>query len=158
MSGLDASQEAFLQGLLEAFDPGAGQALGAPTESGSAVASDEEENSGVAGEGAPGGSEGGGPMAVARARYSREQFLFIRDRIVGSLCYPPVARRRGWEGQVVLSFVVDRDGSVRDVAVLESSGKALLDRSAMKAVRKAAPFPRPPVAVEVKIPISFRLT
>jgi protein TonB len=54
------------------------------------------------------------------------------------------------------------DGSVRNVRVLESSGHAVLDRSALKAVQKWRFRPGTrggkPVTMNVKVPVVFRLT
>jgi protein TonB len=50
--------------------------------------------------------------------------------------YPHLARRRGWQGRVVLDVTVLVDGSVGDVRLSESSSHDLLDRVAMKTVRR----------------------
>jgi protein TonB len=62
-----------------------------------------------------------------------------------------------WSGKVILAFVVTEDGGVRSVQIKESSGYSVLDNSAMNTVRSVAPFPRPPVAAEIVIPVHFRL-
>jgi TonB family protein len=49
--------------------------------------------------------------------------------------YPPVARRRGWQGTVVLALEVDAAGAVVRVEVRRSSGHAVLDAAAVAAVR-----------------------
>ena len=49
--------------------------------------------------------------------------------------YPMIAKRRGWQGTVLLEVEVGENGSPRAVKVLESSGRALLDQSALRAVR-----------------------
>lgn len=75
--------------------------------------------------------------------------------------YPYFARERGWEGRVVLRVAVDSAGSPGDVAIGRSSGRDMLDRAAMAAVRKwrFRPASRAgrPVAGVVEVPISFRL-
>jgi protein TonB len=68
-----------------------------------------------------------------------------------------MARRMGWEGKVVISFLVLSDGSVRHVRVVQGSGHSALDRGAVEAVRKAAPFPRPPAEAEIITPVVYRL-
>ncbi|MGE0917407.1 energy transducer TonB [Trichlorobacter lovleyi] len=73
------------------------------------------------------------------------------------LTYPQLARRRGWSGRVVLAFVVAEDGSVRSIHVKEGSGHTLLDNSAVETVKGVAPFPKPPVAAEIIMPVVFRL-
>ena len=75
--------------------------------------------------------------------------------------YPPHARRRGLEGAVVLLVRVGKDGRPLQVAVAESSGHAVLDRAARRAVEawtfRPARRGERKVAGEVKVPVRFRL-
>lgn len=50
------------------------------------------------------------------------------------LKYPPVALRQHLEGTVILKVLVDENGTPQDVTVEQSSGSALLDRSAREQV------------------------
>lgn len=50
--------------------------------------------------------------------------------------YPALARRRHWEGTVVLGIDCDADGVVQLVSVLRSSGHQVLDDAAVAAVRQ----------------------
>lgn len=63
-------------------------------------------------------------------------------------------------GTTLLRFVVGADGELTSVEVAQSSGSALLDRAALDAMRRAAPFPPPPdstmVATAFEIPFQFR--
>lgn len=76
--------------------------------------------------------------------------------------YPRVARRRGWEGRVVLAVTVSAEGDVAALSVAESSGHALLDRAAKRAVRdwhfRPAERLGEPVRDRIRVPITFRLT
>ena len=97
------------------------------------------------------------PKLSPSQRYLQARFGYIRKQILKKLVYPQRARRMGWQGQVKIRFVVDTSGKVKDLEVLETSGYPLLDRQALKAVKRAAPFPPPPVAAEISLPITFRL-
>ncbi len=97
------------------------------------------------------------PKLSPSQRYLQARFGYIRKQILKNLVYPQRARRMGWQGQVKIRFVVDPSGKVRDLEVLETSGYPLLDRQALNAVKRAAPFPPPPVAAEISLPITFRL-
>jgi len=100
----------------------------------------------------------GGAAPRADEQYRRANFSAIRDSILGNLHYPMLARRRGWSGQVELSFTIDPDGSVSGLKVLTSSGFPVLDEQAMNAIRRSAPFsPPPPMAVDLVMPVTFRL-
>jgi protein TonB len=75
--------------------------------------------------------------------------------------YPVVAQENGVQGRVVVSFVVERDGSITDVQVVRSVDPSL-DREAQRVVRsmpKWIPGKQNGQAVRVKynVPVSFRL-
>ena len=106
--------------------------------------------------GAAGPSQGEA-RSQARGRHLQREYAYIRDAIQQGIDYPAMARRMGWEGKVVVSFLVLSDGSVRDVRVVQGSGHPALDRGAVDAVRKAAPFPRPPAEAEIITPVVYRL-
>lgn len=75
--------------------------------------------------------------------------------------YPMRARRKGWEGRVVLRVAVDRYGRPSDIRVAETSGHAVLDEAAHRTVadwvfRPATRGGRP-IAGEALVPVVFRL-
>jgi len=76
--------------------------------------------------------------------------------------YPPSARRRGIEGEVVVAIHVDEEGRPASVSVQESSGIPALDEAAVKAGEgwRFSPALKDgqKVAVEIRKPIRFRLT
>jgi protein TonB len=75
--------------------------------------------------------------------------------------YPRIARERGEEGTVLLEVEVLASGHGGAVNVLTSSGHAVLDEAAVRAVRGWVFRPArrwdQPVAFWVEIPITFRL-
>lgn len=75
--------------------------------------------------------------------------------------YPRIARRRGYEGIVLLSVKVLDNGSVDEITIKKSSGRPILDRAALKAVRqwKFDPASRLgiPFTMWVDVPIHFVL-
>ena len=50
--------------------------------------------------------------------------------------YPSQAARDGLEGWVILSYNIDKHGSVYDIAVLDASPKGIFDREARRALAK----------------------
>jgi protein TonB len=60
---------------------------------------------------------------------------------IGNLNYPDEARREQVHGQLVLTVALRRNGSVKRIDVIQSSGHKLLDDAAIRIVRLAAPFP-----------------
>lgn len=107
--------------------------------------------------GPPGGAGTSASFETMKARYLKENFTYIRELVQKKAAYPNTARRFGWEGRVTVCFVVSADGSIRELKVTDSSGKKMLDESAVDAVRKAAPFPPPPVEAVLLIPVTYKL-
>ena len=75
--------------------------------------------------------------------------------------YPAMARRRNYQGTVLLDVLVNQQGRVARVEVADSCGYAMLDRSARKSVRQwrfepARRFGRP-IEMWVQVPIKFEL-
>lgn len=68
------------------------------------------------------------------------------DRVerIGNLNYPNEARRRGLHGDVLMTVTLNRDGSVKSIDIVQSSGQPLLDAAAQRIVRLSAPFPAIP--------------
>lgn len=75
--------------------------------------------------------------------------------------YPPLLRRAGEEGRVVLRVFVTAEGTAGEVRVLTPSSSTLFDEAAMAAVRKwrFVPARRGDAAVAewVQVPIDFKL-
>jgi len=95
--------------------------------------------------------------AAAKAKYVKQHFAYIKEMIEKEFVYPRIARRRGLEGKVIVSFVICADGTARDVKIIESSGHKILDNNAIACVKRAAPFPPPPVMAELVFPITYKL-
>jgi periplasmic protein TonB len=66
---------------------------------------------------------------------------------VGNLNYPEKARKRKLTGSLVLAVALNPDGSINDIIVRRSSGHKVLDDSAIRIVRLAAPYSPFPDAI-----------
>ncbi len=75
--------------------------------------------------------------------------------------YPKRARKRGYEGTVVLQVLVNRQGRVDELRVDSTSGHAMLDRAAQGAVERWLFEPgrqgNKKMAMWVKVPVTFKL-
>lgn len=76
--------------------------------------------------------------------------------------YPRRALRNEYEGTVRLLVVIDRSGKVIEVQIEESSSHKLLDDAALKAVKKASPYPAVPASISEEtfafsVPVAFRI-
>lgn len=89
--------------------------------------------------------------------YIREHFTYIRDIIMKNLSYPQIARKMGWTGKVKISFIVCSNGHAKDIKITEGSGIEMLDKNAVEAVKRASPFPKPPLEAQIIIPIVYKL-
>src|SRR5690606_24190487 len=76
--------------------------------------------------------------------------------------YPDFAQERGWEGTVILNVHVLANGKPKPVEVKQSSGRKVLDDSAVQAVRRWSFVPAKlgdtTVDSWVEVPIDFRLS
>lgn len=100
----------------------------------------------------------GGTSEDPLARYAAR----IRAAIDAAKRYPPAARLRGGEGEVVLHLTIDRDGSLRRSGVRSGSGDAALDEAALGAARSVARFPEAPRTLagapfDFVIPVRFEV-
>lgn len=64
----------------------------------------------------------------------------VREKIEGVWRYPEAAKRSALQGRGLLSFTIQRDGTLSDLTLLTSSGYPILDEAILKAIRDAAPF------------------
>ncbi len=76
--------------------------------------------------------------------------------------YPMAARRRGIEGKTIITFRMDRDGHVSNVALIESAGHRMLDKAAQKTIHAIDGSLRLPDEIEepwldFSVPIAFTL-
>jgi TonB family protein len=80
----------------------------------------------------------------------------IRRRIEQNLSYPPLARLHDASGAAVVEFEVTEQGRTQGVRLAQSSGVALLDNAAQRAVATVTELPV--VHGRLSIPIRFELT
>ena len=75
--------------------------------------------------------------------------------------YPGIARKRGYQGTVVLEVLVDQNGRVGDLRLFTSSGHSILDKKAMVSVKGwlFEPGMKGDEKVEmwVRVPVCFQL-
>ncbi len=75
--------------------------------------------------------------------------------------YPVAARRRGYEGRVILNIEVLAEGRCGEISVFQSSGHEILDKAALSAVKDWRFIPAriagQPVTQWLKVPINFSL-
>ncbi len=60
----------------------------------------------------------------------------IADEFARNFYYPATARRRNWQGDVILQFTLMPDGSIVHIRINKSSGYPVLDEAAMDVMSK----------------------
>ncbi|MFY9401815.1 MAG: TonB family protein [Candidatus Omnitrophota bacterium] len=91
-------------------------------------------------------------------RYSQ----LIQVRILEGLIYPPAAKGSGFQGITTLSLKLSYKGDLLESKIQSSSGYKVLDDNALRAAKRASPYPPfPPAITErelwVNIPIAYQL-
>lgn len=106
--------------------------------------------------------EGKRPGAVTEPSPRLADYLaLVRGLVENNREYPAMARQLGLTGTVTVRVSIRGDGSISEVTVAGSAGHKSLDKAALSAVKRAAPF-KPPKGfglgqVTVEIPMVYRL-
>ena len=105
-------------------------------------------------------------LAASSPRPSREESdrhlrSSVLELVTQRLSYPAIARRKGWQGIVILALHIESDGLISDLQVNETSGYPALDQAAMKSLQLASiPGARQWLhghSIDMLIPIEYRL-
>ncbi|UTW10080.1 energy transducer TonB [Marinobacterium rhizophilum] len=101
-------------------------------------------------------SSGGNPGA------EQSYYALIAARLAQHKRYPIRARRKGEEGIARLFFILDRQGSVIEYRLTESSGHKTLDRAVINMLKSATPLPAFPAdmtmeTLTINIPVAFSI-
>ena len=104
-----------------------------------------------------------GPALTAQTLLARQ--FYVSDaikKIRGKTKYPQRALDRGQAGNVRVAIVIDRQGNVLNTNLLESSKFDMLNKEALDAIKRSAPFPALPVEIagarfEFTVPMRWAL-
>ena len=99
------------------------------------------------------------PSAQARSERERrgeggaDRYLnAVRRDILRNRIYPPAARLLGLAGTAEFAVLLDRQGRLLRLRLLQSSGAEILDKAGMGAIERSAPFrPLPPDIIGDKV-------
>jgi protein TonB len=86
----------------------------------------------------------------------------LLDSIMAAKRYPLRARRKGIEGETMVTFSVLKGGQIVDIGILEHSGHRILDKAALETLERIGrldpiPFEFAKDRWDFKIPIRFQL-
>jgi len=105
-------------------------------------------------------------MAASSPEPSRQESdRHLRNRILElvatNLKYPPLARRKGWQGTVVLKLHIEANGRISRLRVNETSGYPVLDRAAVESLQLASVTQAGEwlhgMPVDIMVPVEYRL-
>lgn len=78
--------------------------------------------------------------------------------------YPRRAKRRRWEGDVIIGFTLTKSGQITQLSIVESSGRSLLDQAALEIFQAKMAYQFKPFPQEIdrnnwsiKVPVSYNL-
>lgn len=112
----------------------------------------------------PANAEKPQPVAVSVGLQEKQHYLAaLAAKINRSKYYPIGSRRRGEQGKVVVHFVVQKNGDLTGISIVESSGSKRLDAAALKTLKRVSPFRPIPDALNrdrwpISVPIAFSLS
>jgi TonB family protein len=86
------------------------------------------------------------PLDTADPNY-REYLQQVRQRIYAKWSYPREVQNRELHGKLVIEFKIGKDGQLLSLELSVSSGEAVLDNSAITAVKLAERYPPLPEAL-----------
>lgn len=84
---------------------------------------------------------GGDGGDAERRQLAQRARTAVERELAQHFRYPRLARQRGWQGRVVLAFRIDADGHIDGVRVRKSSGRAILDETAVESLRSIERLP-----------------
>jgi protein TonB len=104
-----------------------------------------------------------GPALTAQSLLARQ--FYVSDaikKIRSKTKYPQRALDRGQAGNVRVAIVIDRQGNILSTNILETSKFELLNKEALEAIKRSAPFPELPaemagVRFEFSVPMRWAL-
>lgn len=99
---------------------------------------------------------------VAEALAQRDYTPLVVQKIYKNISYPSRAVSKNQQGTVRVAIKIGRSGELQNILTTQKSRYSSLNKAALKAVEKAAPFPTLPEQItadsfELSIPITFRL-
>ncbi len=101
-------------------------------------------------------------FSITEALTMRDYTPLVVQQIYKKISYPSRAIDRGYEGTVRMAIVVSKSGALENVTVAQESKHSILNKAAIKATERAAPFPELPADLntdhfEITVPITFKL-
>lgn len=95
--------------------------------------------------------------AVDEAARQSSLKVTLQQEIARHFTYPQLARKHGWQGEVLLAFRLEADGRIIDAHIARSSGYEILDRAALTALGKVKQINSGSNGFAMQLPVIYRL-
>ncbi|GMT43282.1 MAG: hypothetical protein IEMM0003_0101 [bacterium] len=99
-------------------------------------------------------------VSIATKDYRYASYMaHIKRQVESVWIYPEEAIEKGESGVLFLFFVINQNGSLKNIKLINSSGHEILDNAAINALKDAAPFPVLPKRLNIdrlKVYASFQ--
>ena len=138
----------------------------APAETATALAAPPGAGAGPGGEAGRGqGNEGAGRGVIGNGPLEGpgDDYLdALRRWLARYKKYPPDALKNNQEGKLVVGFTLERDGTVLDAWIVQSSGVQSLDQDAIAMLHRASPVPPVPerykgAQLKLAMPLDYKI-
>ncbi len=96
------------------------------------------------------------PPEQKTALLNNDMLKALQSEFRARFKYPMLARKRGWQGKVVLALNINTQGKIANIAIKRSSGFKILDRNAVKTF-KAIDMITPSLHERIKQSHSFNI-
>lgn len=103
-----------------------------------------------------GAGSAGATKSIPVAEYYEGGQTALYDFIAKEMVYPPMARRNRIQGQCIISFQLNADGTMQDMRIVKQLGGGT-GEEALRVVRLLK-FKKPELPIRASIPITFKLT
>ena len=108
-------------------------------------------------------AEDDAPFIIAEEmpKFQGGDLMKFRSWVQGKLKYPQIAQENGISGRVIMSFVIERDGTLTNIEILQSPDRSLAEEATR--VVKGSPKWEPgmqrnqPVRVKYTLPVVFTI-
>lgn len=86
----------------------------------------------------------------------------IWQRVAEAKYYPRMARKRGFEGEPIVTFTLGSKGELIELKLIEVSSYKILNEAALETIRRGTPYPSIPEplgknSISFNLPISYVL-
>ncbi len=107
------------------------------------------------------------PISAATVADAENRYLSELNSIIARLAknsYPRRAKRRHWEGEITLRFIINKDGSITNLQIIEKTSRDVLNKAALSIIEEKMAMKFKPFYKEINrntwqltLPISFTI-